>query len=245
MTGTFPLSTAKRPAKPTKSGCHEVLPLASPVGSALPSVFRRYPELELGYVKDRTYRQLRIIEPDLVSCLDGQTASQAGCAKPVQRSTAGAPVCGLELLGVSHRGDQLADASTMLGVLSLVTQCNEHRSPAHNVYMRIDLVIVSPTFRGLGVGRVLTLSSILHALDVWEGRLYSISCLAANPAMERILKEVGFVSRDRKDRQFVHEELKIESASIDRIRQSILERLAAALHLLNFRAHKQQKVSKL
>lgn len=187
------------------------------IGSTLRTVFRPYPNLALEFVDQNVYRSFRIIEPDLVSCLD----SQGGGAATIN------------VLGVRAQEEQL-------GVLSLVVQHNVCRPPGHDAYARIDLVIVKPSHRGLGVGRILTLAALLYALESWEDRLYSISCLAADPAMERILEAAKFVRNERQGKQFVHEELKIGYGEASELRDKILQDLSPAVKLANYRTHQRR-----
>ena len=86
---------------------------------------------------------------------------------------------------------------------------------------------------------MLVLGSLVHALDVFAGRLYSISCLAAHDAIRTILEQVGFRHSNRQDRNFVHEELKLDGLNIDELTDTLVAKTAAAIHATNF--HMRQR----
>jgi len=88
-----------------------------------------------------TYRQLRSQEPHLVSCVDdaGQHFGNT-----------------MEFLGLQRDARPVAS-------LSIVLQTNRYRPPGHALYARIDLVMVDPRERGLGLGRLLLLSALTQS----------------------------------------------------------------------------------
>ncbi len=135
-----------------------------------------------------TYRRLRCLEPALVSVCDGDEAP---------------PVLTLRLDGQPT------------GVLSLVTTENPRRSNPRSRYGRIDLVIVEPGARGLGLGRVLILSALGGLLREDGPSLYSISCLAAHGAVAKVLEDVGFVGVERMDQDFTLMKISVEDEGME------------------------------
>ena len=179
----------------------------------LAAIFRSYPRLKVSLGDEALYRRFRLREPSLVSCLDEQS-SRSGA--------------GLHFL-VIHCNAEPA------GVVSLVIQTNTQKRTARNAFARVVLVIVSETYRKLGLGRVLVISALIHLLEKFGSRLYSISCLAAHPAIEKILEQVGFQRSDRPNRSFVHEELKLADKDIDEVLETMTTSAAAAAQAANFR----------
>ncbi len=100
-------------------------------------------------------------------------------------------------------------------------------------------MIVAPVFRGLGLGKVMVLASLVHILEAFGQRLYSISCLAAHPAIEVILSQVDFDRSVRGEKNFVHEELHI---GMDRRKlvNDLVTATAQASQTANFRCRQRQ-----
>lgn len=184
----------------------------------LSTALRPYPKLPVSLCDEVVYRRFRSLEPSLVSCLDDHT----GTNKPhVEYFVIG------------------CDGQTA-GVLSLVVQENTVRKRTDCLFARVDLVIVVSRFRGLGLAKVLVLSSLVHALDVYGDRLYSMSCLAAHDAIHAILAQLGFTRTDRRGRNFVHEELKLEGRNIDELTDTLLSKAAEAAQATNFRLRQKR-----
>ncbi len=179
----------------------------------------RYPRLTLALEDEALYGRFRVLEQSLVSCLDGKP-------RPTGSS--------LEILGV-HCNLEPA------GVVSLVLERNFRKSGAANSFGRIDLVIVPESFRRLGLARLLVFSGILYLLEKYGDRLYSISCLAAHPAIEKILSEVGFASRERPGCNYVHVELKLESVDRRPLIATLLEKTEAAARIAHFKFRKEHQ----
>ncbi len=158
------------------------------LGQRLADVLAPHGRIALQFCSEDVYRRFRVLEPALVSCLDNQQGVGAGCT----------------YLLVSIDGEPA-------GALSFIMQDNPRKAQPANAFGRIDLVIVAERFRRLGLGRLLTLSALVFALEVFGRRLYSISCLAAHPAMEKILVDFGFAVRPKDDKNFVHTELKLSA----------------------------------
>lgn len=133
-----------------------------------------------------TYRNFRHQEPQLVSIVDG---------KP---DLAGQ----LEAMVIRHKGQPL-------GALSFLVQENRHKPPPANKFGRIDIVIVPSQSQGIGLGRFLLLCGNLLLLRNHKSQLYSISCLAAHPAVAAVLEQSGYSAERREKEQFVHEELRL------------------------------------
>lgn len=191
----------------------DVTPVAKPLSLQLASIVRPFPPLAFGWADEALFRRFRSLDPTLVSCLD------------------------------SHSGDRSTEEEYLVvtcnevptGLVSLVTRENRRRPPASSLYTRIDLVIVEKRFRRLGLARLIVLASIVHAVKVRGSRLYSISCLAADPAIERILLPIGFASSQRNNRTFVHQELKLGHVSRDTLVDRLMTDATAAARIATYR----------
>lgn len=187
--------------------------VAKPLSPQLASIVRPFPTLTLGWSDETLFRRFRLVDPSLVSCLD------------------------------SHGDDRSADVEYLVvicneetaGLLSLVTQENRRRPRSSSLYTRIDLVIVEKRFRRLGLARLLILASLVHAIKVFGSRIYSISCLAADPAIEKILSPIGFASSQRTNRTFVHQELKLGHDSRDTLADRLMIDATAAARIASYR----------
>jgi GNAT superfamily N-acetyltransferase len=149
-------------------------------------LFDPYPKFRLERNDLQQLRRLRALEPGLVSSIPPDHQKE------------------LKVLGLYHQ-DQA------LGAVSFFCLANAQRKTKSNRFGRIDLVIADPAFRGHGVGRLLILCSLLHLFDEYHGRIYSISCLAAHVAVKKVLEDMGFISRQKGDENFTHEEFPIGS----------------------------------
>ena len=192
--------------------------IAQSVGRRVASALRPFDKLVVSWGDEDTYRRFRILEPSLVSCVDQHSDSHDTT---------------IEYLMIKCMGE-------VAGIASLVTRVNTHRPPHRSLYGRIDLVIVHERFRGLGLGRVLTLVSVTHLLETFDSRLYSISCLAAHPAMEKILDSVGFVRREQGEKNYVHEELAIDPTEVGEFRDRMVSETKAAARRANFNIRQRQ-----
>ncbi len=134
------------------------------------------------------YRGFRHQEPNLVSIVDG---------KPEMAKN-------LEALVLRLEGNPV-------GAVSFLVQTNPRKTPPSDSYGRIDIVVVSAAARGMGLGRLLLLSANLVLLRNHGSSLYSISCLAAHPAVAAVLESVGYTPGRRENTLFVHEELRLEN----------------------------------
>ena len=126
-----------------------------------------------------------------------------------------------------------------LGALSFIITQNPHRSGRRKCYGRVDLVIVDPSARGLGLGRVLILSAVSHMLRENGPELYSISCLAAHRAVAKVLEDVGFEGTQRKERNFVLMQVAVDSEGVNQFDARIAEATGDALRKTAYRIRQQ------
>lgn len=196
----------------TGAGCKEV------IARSLGSLFSPYPGLELTLGDKDIYHGFRCIEPSLVSYYDSKE----------ELSQSGVPVL------VVHAAGEPA------GVVSFMVETNRYRSVRANQFARIDLVIVAPACRGLGIGRILMFGVIIQLLEVYGRSLYSISSLAAHPAVEKCLEEVGFRGERRPKAQFKHEEIRLDRLEVNELLINLENRINGALQVTNFRLRQRQ-----
>ncbi len=192
------------------------LPAVTP---ELERIFSTQPQLKMRFVDMDVYQRFRSMESGLVSCLDGQTGSDRQTPQVLAITLDDEPV----------------------GVVSFLVSTNVHKPSSSNLYGRIDLVVMSSQFRGLGIGRLLVLSVITQLLAVYGRRLYSLSSLAAHPAMEVILEGVGFDGEYRQKDNFKHEELRLEEADRSALLTFFGEKTAEALQASNFRLRQARR----
>lgn len=194
-----------------------IVPVTERLSLRATSCAAPFSNLHIDLTDDAQYRRFRQIEPELVSYADDQ---RSGAAPR------------MEYMALSH-------CQEPAGVLSLVIQKNAMRRQSDNLFARIDIVVVAPRFRGLGFGKLLVLVALVHLLEAYEGRLYSISSLAAHPAIERILEHVGFTGTPRSKRTFVHEELKLEAVDLDVLKGDLIVAASAAAQEASYAARQQ------
>jgi len=127
-----------------------------------------------------------------------------------------------------------------LGVTSFFVQTNHYRKEHANLYARIDLVIVPKRHRGIGVARALMLCALVYLIKVYKNRLYSISCLAAHKAIEKILQDLQFKAKAVEGKNFVQEELEVTRNSCERILLKFNHEADLALKTVNYHFRQEQ-----
>ena len=177
---------------------------------ALPEVFAQSSRWRLSRGAVDAYQELRAREPQLVSLVDGK------------------PDAGdLEAL-VLWEGPRLQ------GAVSYVVQVNPRRPTDANRFARIDIVVVPFASRGLGLGHVLLAAATAYLLRSQGELLYSISCLAAHPAVAHTLEAMGFVPGARDHLHYVHEELRLERSQGPALAARFCGEAAAALRRASY-----------
>lgn len=184
----------------------------------LSDLFGPYPAFALKHGDFEGYRRLRAVEQDLVSAVDKKRLE---------------PETDFGVVTIEHAG-------RLMGAGSFVVESNPQRKEEANRYGRVDLIIVDPEFRGLGLGRLVILAVLLHLLKDHGGRLYSISSLAAHGAVARVLEEVGFHGDSREEKNFVHESMALNGGDHLRLADEIAERFSTGLQLTNFRLRQRE-----
>lgn len=164
------------------------------------------------------FRRFRTLEPALVSVLDHPAPDSDQAAFYL----------------VSTLDDD--DAA----LASFVCETNGKRPTSSNVYGRIDLVITVPQFRSLGLAKFLVLAGILQLVLGLGPRMYSISCLAAHAAIEKILLDVGFEGDRREGQGFRHLSIRLDDENRDAIRQDIEQRLITAAKIAKYRMRQRK-----
>lgn len=102
-----------------------------------------------------------------------------------------------------------------VGMLNLVSCINPQKSGERNLYSRIDLVIVAETWQGFGFGHLLLSQAICQVLDSFSKNIYSISCLAAHPTIEKNLLGRKFLGQKREGLKYVHCSLAIDDSNYE------------------------------
>lgn len=187
--------------------------------SRLPAISKTLAELvqdgdriNLTTVSEDTYKRFRCLEPSLASCLDELKNKSHARTFFVAVEIDGQPVA----------------------VTSLVVQSNPRRSSPLTAYGRIDLVIVDSEFRSLRLGRLVVTAALLELLEKFGTQLYSVSCLAAHPAIERILDSFGFTKTLRGEKNYVHEEIKLQGDDHIQMRSNLTDALTECLQQSRF-----------
>lgn len=180
-------------------------------GEILTDVFGEDPRFILEQGDLNTYHAFRHKEPNLVSIVDG---------KPDMTDNLNALVLRME--------------GNPLGAVSFLVQHNPHKTPPLDCYGRIDIVVVGESSRGTGIGRLLLLSVNLVLLRDHGSSLYSISCLAAHPAVEAVLESVGYTPGQRGNSDFVHEELRLEGGRREGLERDFSARLSQCFQQVRY-----------
>ena len=185
------------------------------------SILAPFDRIDVAAADEALFRQFRSRCPQLVSCLDD--APDAAAVRP-------------KILAAYLDG-------TPAGVASWVRFRNDCRKEKANLYARIDLVIVSNEFRGLGIARLLTLAALLQMIETHGERLYSVSCLAAHPAMQAILEPLGFAGEIRAGHNFKHESIRVDRLDINGWGDKLAKMLTAAGRVTNYHVRQNERVS--
>jgi GNAT superfamily N-acetyltransferase len=182
--------------------------------------FRSFPHLSLTTGEEDIYRRFRNREGTLVSCLDDSSAKRI--------------FSDFEVLVFRSRGEPC-------GVVSLAVGTNYQKTDRHNQYGRIDLVIVDPEYRKLGISRVLVLAGVGWILEHFGRTLYSISCLAAHTAIARIFEaNLAATVSERDGANFVHESLTIREETSSQFQTSVAQKPADAVQVTAYRLRQKE-----
>lgn len=177
----------------------------------LTDVFGEDPRFILEQGDLNTYQTFRHQEPNLVSIVDG---------KPDMAKDLDALVLRME--------------GNPVGAVSFLVQANPRKTPPFDSYGRIDIVVVPGASRGAGLGRLLLLSATLTLLRDHGSSLYSISCLAAHPAVATVLESVGYTPEHRGNSDFVHEELRLEGEDRPGLERDFSTRLRGSFQQVRY-----------
>ena len=184
----------------------------------LVEIFAHEPRLRLTRGNKDVYHGLRAQVPSLVSLVDGKSAVE---------------VAALDTL-------EAWDGSSALGAVSFIVQANPHRPPPQDKFGRIDIVIVPEASRGLGLGRLLLTCAALHLVQNHYTEMYSISCLAAHPAVSKTLESLSFVPNDRGSRNYVHEELRLEGLDLAALDATLSQEAELSLQRVKYGLRQRQ-----
>ena len=121
-----------------------------------------------------------------------------------------------------------------LGAVSYLVSANQRRPSARNRYARIDLVIAARAHQGGGLGRLLLAGVMTHLLRTEGDMLYSITCLAAHPAIAKMLEEYGFEGQPRSDLNYTIETLKLEGVDTPALEARLAAQTGVALKRVQY-----------
>lgn len=187
-------------------------PEQPPAPAELADVFEGQAGCRLTLGDHAAYQSLRLREPQLVSLADGKVPGT---------------VSGYDAMALWH-------GEALLGALSFRVQRNPRREAPHDRYARIDVVVVPDARRGVGAGRLLLACATAYLLRTGEAPPYSISCLAAHPAVAHTLESMGYVPRPRAELQYVHEELTVAPDAAPDLARRFADEAAAALRRVRY-----------
>ena len=182
---------------------------ALPRGTTGPEQFSSYPRLALARGDEVTFSRLHSVEPALVSLSDDNDDERS-----------------IFTILCDGRPE---------GALSIVGRENPRRPPPRRSYARIDIVVVAPHARGMGLGRILILSALSYLLRDHGPDLYSISSLAAHGAVSHTLEDVGFVGEERADQNFTLMKIDVDSKGIPPLQARLTEATEEALKKAAYR----------
>lgn len=185
----------------------------------LPELFGSSPRLDLTRADLKTFKSFRALQLNLHSVLDEMSPT-----------------------GAREEFFLLLCENEPVGCLSLVTQINSRRKGPRKKYARIDLVIIPKKWQGVGFGRVLLLSTLCYLLDECEKNLYSISCLASHPAVEKVLKQASFSSTRHGDENFTRQELKVDDDNLEALKEKFHTAAQEAIGRVNFRLRQEKNI---
>ena len=134
------------------------------------------------------------------------------------------------------------------GVASFIVETNARRDPPARKYARIDLVIVGTTDRGLGLGRLVMLALLTHLIETLGGELYHISCLAAHPAVAKVLSGLAFSEKAHPQsalmpdtRDYIHMQYRLNHATLEALARKVSQQTANALKATNNRIRQSSR----
>ena len=113
---------------------------------------------------------------------------------------------------------------------------NPNLSPPHQLYARIDIVIVNRILRRQGWGRVLVYTALDQIMDQWGEKIYSISSLCAHKGMRKILESVGgFGFNKDQQKQTWDGTLDVTPSALEKLKTRLKERLPASIKSAQYR----------
>jgi len=187
------------------------------IRSVLTDLSSVFPEFELSH--DLVgYNLLRTRESSLVSIMDGKPESSE----------------------INFNAISLNISGVLAGCASYAVMNNANKAGARNLYARIDLVITKVSFRGLGTSRLLILVLMAYLLEKFGPHLYSISCLAAHPAIEHVLEKLGFSPEKSPDRNYTKEILDLSARDTGELFDWYRKEAENSLRLVKYHLRQQK-----
>lgn len=184
----------------------------------LHDIFKPYPRLELRQEAGGSFTQFRAYAPQLVSCYDEQSKKALTPSLLV-----------------------LYWDKMPIGALSYLIQQNSYRKSPRDHYARIDLVIVPESYEGNGLSFLLVSCAQLFFLESLPHKIYSISCLAAHPAIAHVLKSYGFQPKGQNDKNFVEYEQVVSDENALKIKKSAIESACERAQVVHYRLRQEQE----
>ena len=125
-------------------------------------------------------------------------------------------------------------------MVSLASALNIQRN-SRNIYVRIDLIVVRPEFRSIGLARYILLAALVRIVESLPRNLYSISCLAAHSSIEHLLESLNFQLEKRDSEDFTRCVLSIDERSIDTHSHRFKCELEKAQGVFNYKLRQREK----
>ena len=180
----------------------------------LKEIINEYDKLKIELDNDEVFSKVRSSEPALVSSFT---------SKPTIDQK-------LETIVITYDGCHV-------GGISFFTYKNEMRKNDRNLYSRIDIVVVPRLYQGLGISKMLILLAIQHLNLTYDKRMYSISCLAAHKAIEKVLEGLEFIGTQDEDKNFKRESISFDDIDYNAFKLMIDKNISSVIHKVNYNLH--------
>ena len=123
---------------------------------------------------------------------------------------------------------------------SFIVDRNAQKTNDRSYFGRLDLVMTFEQYRGFGLGRIVMLAALGHAIETYGNRLYSISCLAAHEAVAHVLESLGFERRVTSDELYVQEQYALDDSAAVVLVDSVVDELSRSAQRAAYRVRQSK-----